>query len=224
MPWPVSVIIAALNEEACVADAVDSSLAAGAAEVIVCDGESSDRTRVVAEEHGARVMTCEPMRSRQLNHGAAAAAHDELIFLHADTRLPAGAVELVHRALGDGIAFGGFRLAFAEPARKLRLAAALVNLRTFVTRCPWGDQAQFIRRDVFHAAGGFREIPLMEDYDLAVRMKRRGRTEILPLPVITSGRRFLEKGVWRTAAINWRIVAGFRLGEDPEKLARMYRR
>src|SRR6185436_764217 len=108
--------------------------------------------------------------------------------------------------------FGGFRLTFAEPARKLRVAAAMINLRTTLTRCPWGDQAQFIRRDRFLAAGGFREIPLMEDYDLALRMKRAGRTALLPLAVTTSGRRFLRKGVWRTAYVNWRIIVRYWMG------------
>ncbi|HXG57459.1 MAG TPA: glycosyl transferase, partial [Thermoanaerobaculia bacterium] len=122
-----------------------------------------------------------------------------------------------------GARFGGFRLRFSEPHPKLRLAAALINLRTSITRCPWGDQAQFIRRDDFLAGGGFREIPIMEDYELAVRMKRAGRTAIVPLTVQTSGRRFLEKGLLRTAAINWRIIAAWRFGADPDELARLYR-
>ncbi len=223
MSLPVSVIIAALNEEACVGEAVDSALAAGAAEVSVCDGGSTDRTREVAAEHGARVIACETMRSRQLNRGALEAANDHLVFLHADSRLPAGAAAAVGRALSDGVLFGGFRLTFAEPAPKLRLAERMINFRSALTRCPWGDQAQFIHRHTFHEIGGFREIPLMEDYDLAIRMKRRGRTRVLPMRVVTSGRRFLQKGVWRTAAINWRIIIGYRLGADPAELCRIYR-
>jgi hypothetical protein len=115
-------------------------------------------------------------------------------------------------------------MAFAEPARKLRVAAALINLRTRLTRCPWGDQAQFIRREVFLGGGGFRVMPLMEDYELATRMKRGGRSVLLPLTVTTSGRRFLRKGLLRTAMLNWRIVARFRRGDDPQELARSYRR
>jgi hypothetical protein len=120
--------------------------------------------------------------------------------------------------------FGGFRIRFAEPSVRLRIAAAMVNLRTFVTRCPWGDQAQFIRRQTFLASGSFRPIPLMEDYDLALRMKRSGRTHVLPMHVTTSGRRFLERGVLRTALLNWRIVASYRLGADVGALAALYRR
>ena len=216
-------IIAALNEEARIGAAIDSAFAAGAAEVLVADGASDDRTADIARERGARVIACERMRAKQLNRGAEAAAHDILLFLHADTTLPRGAIEAVIDAVDRGADFGGFRLAFEERVAKLRLAALLINLRTAITRCPWGDQAQFVRRDVFEAAGRYREIPLMEDYDLAVRMKRRGRIAILPLAVRTSGRRFLQKGMLRTAVTNWEIVWRFRRGEDPETLAKKYR-
>ena len=96
----------------------------------------------------------------------------------------------------------------------------MINARTMITRCPWGDQAQFIRRTDFD---GFAEIPIMEDYELAIRMKRRGRVAILPLRVRTSGRRFLEKGVIRTTATNWQTIIRYRLGANPDDLARTYR-
>ena len=161
------------------------------------------------------------MRSRQLNAGARLAQHDALIFLHADTTLPPGGCDAVITAL-KRYEFGGFRISFAERSMRLRIAAALINLRTRITRCPWGDQAQFVRRSIFLRDGGFREIPLMEDYEMAVRMK--GRSTVLPLTVTTSGRRFLEKGLIRTAITNWSIVARWRRGADPESLARIYRR
>lgn len=214
---PVTVVIAALNDERWIAAAVDSAFAAGSDDVIVSDGGSLDRTRDIAASRGARVILSPPMRSRQFNSGAKIARHDAIIFLHADTTLPRGACEAVLDALRR-FEFGGFRISFAEHALKLRVAAALINLRTRITRCPWGDQAQFIRRAAF---SGFREIPLMEDYELATRMKKRAT--ILPLAVTTSGRRFLEKGVLRTAWTNWSIVARWRRGEDPESLARTYR-
>jgi rSAM/selenodomain-associated transferase 2 len=220
MPVPVSVIIPALDEERRIARAIDSAFAANAAEVIVADGGSSDATIAIASERGARIVTGDSMRSRQMNRGAASAAHEHLIFLHADTTLPANAATLVVSAL-ETFEFGGFHLRFEEDALKLRLAAMLINLRTSFTRCPWGDQAQFVRRDAFLRGGGFREIPIMEDYELAVRMKRR--SIVLREKVTTSGRRFLAKGLFRTAAINWRIIARYRLGADVEELARLYR-
>src|ERR1051326_5418692 len=145
----VTVIIPTLDEAGRVGAAIDSAFAAGADEVIVADGGSNDGTLTVAREHGARVIEGETMRSRQMNRAAAAARHEALVFLHADTRLPAGACALVAEALANGADFGGFRLQFAERAYRLRLAAALINFRTRLTRCPWGDQAQFIARNAF---------------------------------------------------------------------------
>jgi rSAM/selenodomain-associated transferase 2 len=217
----VTVIIPSLNEASRIGAAIDSAFAAGAAEVIVADGGSDDETPEVAAAHAARVITGDRMRSKQCNRAAEQATGECLVFLHADTQLPAGACEAVAQALAGGADFGGFRLRFAENATRLRIAAALINLRTRWTRSPWGDQAQFMRRADFLRGGGFREIPIMEDYELAARMKRR---VVLPLTVTTSGRRFLEKGVWRTAAINWRIIVAWRLGADPSRLAEIYRK
>ena len=207
----VSVIIPALNEEERIADAVTS---AAGCEVIVVDGGSSDRTARFATAAGARVLLCEPMRARQLNRGAEAANGDWLVFLHADSRLPAGFADAVEES---GTSFGGFRLRFAEEDRRLRLAEKMINLRTMLTRRPWGDQAQFVARSAFP---GFPEIPIMEDYELARRM---GRSRILPLTVTTSGRRFLEKGLLRTAIINWTTIVRYHFGADPNDLARAYR-
>lgn len=218
---PVSVIIPTLDEAERIGATIGSAFAAGAAEVIVCDGGSSDETTAIAQKHGARVIEGERMRARQLNRGAEAASGDALIFLHADTRLPDGACAAVAQAL-ETHAFGGFRLRFAERTPALVWTALAVNARTRLSRCPWGDQAQFIRRDDFLRDGGYRELPIMEDYELAVRMKRRGSV-VLPLHVTTSGRRFLRKGVVRTTALNWWIVFNYRRGVDAETLARWYR-
>ncbi len=205
------------------AAAVRSAFDAGAAEVIVVDGDSIDGTRDAAASAGARALTCEPMRSRQFNRGAEGASNDALIFLHADTILPPAAAAAVLDAL-QGAEFGGFRVCFAEDTLKLRLVAFFINLRTRITLRPWGDQGQFIRRTAFLRDGGFREIPLMDDYDLAVRMRRRGRPAVLPMTVITSGRRFLRLGVLRTVALNWAIVIAWRVGVSAERLAGWYGR
>ena len=220
MAAPVTVIIAARNEASRIGSAIESAFAAGAAEVIVADGASEDTTRNVAASRGAIVLPCVAMRARQFNRGAAAAANGTILFLHADTTLPAGAAAAAIEALEQGAKFGGFRIRFQEPLWRLRFVAFMVNLRTRLTRCPWGDQAQFIAKSRFLADGGFLEIPLMEDYELAVRMK--SGSVVLPLTVTTSGRRFLARGVVRTTVINWIVIAGWRLGVSVERLARWY--
>jgi rSAM/selenodomain-associated transferase 2 len=211
----VSAIIPTLNEEARIATTIDAARAAGVDEIIVADGDSTDATVAIAESRGARVITGERMRAKQLNRGAAEATGDVLIFLHADTLLPAGAAEAVVRADGD---CGGFLVEFIEPGLRLAYVAFIINARTRLTHAPWGDQAQFFRRDAFP---GYPEIPIMEDYAVARRMKHAA---IVPLKVRTSGRRFLTKGVIRTSAINWLIITAYHLGVSPERLAAWYRR
>ena len=218
----VSVIIPTLDEEDWIAGAVESAFTAGAAEVIVVDGGSRDRTARFATAAGARLLLAEPMRARQLNRGAEAASSPNLIFLHADSRLPSGAAAAAEDALQSRI-FGGFRLRFIEPDSKLRTAEKMINARTAITRTPWGDQGQFVRRDTFLSSGGFREIAIMEDYELARRMKRAGRIGILRLTIATSGRRFLQRGIVRTAIVNWLTIWRYHRGVDPEELARAYR-
>ena len=213
----VSAIIPTLNEEARIAATIDAAFAAGVAEVLVCDGGSSDATTSIAEGHGARVIASERMRARQLNRGAEAASHDALLFLHADTLLPLGAADAIVDALRDAD-FGGFLVDFIEPGWRLRYVAFMINRRTRLTRAPWGDQAQFARHDAFP---GFPDFPIMEDYALAMRM--RPRAAVIPLRVRTSGRRFLAKGVIRTSIVNWTVIAAYHLGVSPERLARWYR-
>jgi rSAM/selenodomain-associated transferase 2 len=218
----LAVVIPALNEELRIASAIRSAREACADEIIVSDGGSSDRTVEIAQAAGAVVVSGEPMRARQMNAGAARASSEHIVFLHGDTELPRDAKSVIADALRQA-EFGGFQLEFAEPSARLRIVATLANLRTRFTRCPWGDQAQFIRREDFERSGGFREIELMEDYELAVRMKRSGRSVVVRSKVRTSGRRFLEKGILRTTFINWKIVLMYRSGVDTATLRKIYR-
>jgi rSAM/selenodomain-associated transferase 2 len=218
---PVTVVIPSLNEAAHIAAAIDAARAAGAAEILVADGGSSDGTVALAEERGARVLTGECLRAAQLNRGLEAASHEVVMFVHADTLLPPGAADAAERALHDGAVFGGFRVEFLEPG--LEGVARLINARTKLTRQPWGDQAQFARRETLLWMGGYPPFPIMEDYELARRMKRLGPIALLPLTVRTSGRRFLAKGVFATSVLNWAIIVAYHLGVGPERLARWYR-
>jgi rSAM/selenodomain-associated transferase 2 len=216
----ISVIIPALNEADRIGDTVLGAFIAGAAEVIVSDGGSTDATIAIARSRGAHVITGEHVRARQLNRGAKAARHSILLFVHADTLLPLGAAQAVEEAVANGAVFGGFRVRFLERGFRLRYVAFMINARTRLTRAPWGDQAQFVRRDAFP---GYPDFPIMEDYELARRMKRAGRSVLLPLHVHTSGRRFLQKGVVTASAMNWWIIAAYHCGVSPARLAKWYR-
>jgi rSAM/selenodomain-associated transferase 2 len=216
----VSAIIPALNEANTIAGAIDAARAAGVAEVIVADGGSSDDTVAVAASRGARVITGESLRAAQINRGIDAASHENVVVVHADTLLPPGAATAIEQALDGGAGFGAFQVSFLEGGARLAIVAFMINARTRITRKPWGDQAQFGRRETLR----YPLFPIMEDYELARRMKRAGRVAILPLTVSTSGRRFLAKGVMRTAVINWMIIVAYHCGVSPERLARWYRR
>jgi len=199
-------------------------LAAMADEVVVSDGESSDGTADVARELGATVVVGPAGRGGQLNRGAAASTADVLLFLHADTRLPPGAADRVRAALAAGAPGGGFLVRFDDRRPLLALGERLVNLRTRATRLPLGDQAQFTRRVTFDELGGFREWPVLEDLDFALRLRRRGRPAVLAPPVTTAARRFVAGGIFRTVARNWLIWGLFACGVPPRRLARLYRK
>jgi len=218
----VAIVIPTRNEEYWIESSIQSAFDAGAVEVIVSDGGSVDGTISRARAAGANVIETEGPRSRQLNAGFDATKAEIVCFLHADTTLPASACQAIAKSIDGGNEFGGFLLRFVEDDRRLRLAAFMINLRTRLTRAPWGDQAQFFRRDAFEDAGRYAAVPIMEDYDMALRMKRRSRPDVLPLRVATSGRRFLELGVMRTVVTNWRIVLGWHMGKAPDSLRKLY--
>ena len=224
----ISVIIPALNEEAVLAltlAALARGDTGGRCEPIVVDGGSTDATASIARAAGAKVIESPRGRGRQMNSGAAGAAGDILLFLHADTMLPADFPQLIEQALsGPGIAGGAFSLGIDSPAKSLAAIAGLANLRSRLLRLPYGDQALFTTREMFAAAGGFPELPIMEDFVFVRRLGKLGKISILPARAITSARRWQNMGVIRTTLINQVIVGGYCLGVPPTTLAGWYRR
>jgi rSAM/selenodomain-associated transferase 2 len=220
----VAILIPTLDEEENLRRNLPAALAA-ADRVVVSDGGSRDGTVAVARELGAEVVEGPPGRGRQLNLAAkaAGAAPDVLVFLHADTTLPEGGVEAIRRVVSEGARHGAFYLRFDSSRRRQRLGAALINLRTRVTRAPLGDQAQWVTRELFREVGGFRDWPILEDLDLARRLKRTGRGALLEGPVVTSARRFERRGTVRTVTVNWLIWLLYFAGVPPRRLARLYR-
>lgn len=220
----LSVVIPALDEAEGIAEAVASARAPDV-EVIVVDGGSSDDTAVRAAAAGARVMRSARGRARQLDAGARACSGDALLFLHADTRLPAGYALAVERALADpAVAGGAFRLRFDRRTRALRWIERGARLRAVLFALPYGDQALFVRRATLEAVGGVPQVPVLEDLDLVRALKRRGRLALLPLDAVTSARRHLAGGPWRTALRHAATLLAWSLGVDRARVAAWARR
>jgi rSAM/selenodomain-associated transferase 2 len=196
----------------------------GEAEVIVVDGGSADASAAVARAApGVRCVPSPAGRARQMNAGAAAASGDVLLFLHADTVLPDGAVAAIVGALRDPAVVGGrFDVRFSSPRWPLRMVAALMNRRSRLTSIATGDQAIFVRRPIFETLGGYPPIPLMEDIELTKRLKRQGPVAALRLRVTTSSRKWEREGIARTITLMWILRFLYWCGMDPAKLHRWY--
>jgi rSAM/selenodomain-associated transferase 2 len=220
----LSVIIPMLNEEQAIGTTLDAlRLGAPGAEIIVADGGSSDRSVEIARMRGARILSAPRGRARQMNAGAAAARGDILAFVHADTRVPVTFASDIACALTDPHTVGGrFDVELDESAFALRLLGRLISLRSRIMRSATGDQAIFVRRDIFTDMRGFLEIDLCEDVDFARRLKRSGSVACLRSRVITSARRWRQNGVIRTVLKMWLIKSLFLAGVSPARLHRHY--
>ncbi len=221
----ISVIIPTLNEAPTIAAALAGVRDEPDTEIIVVDGGSADGTSELAKSHGVKTLISKPGRALQMNSGAAAATGGILVFLHADTRLPEGFGEQVRKSLGrPGVAAGAFQLRIDAEQRSFRILERFANWRSEYLQMPYGDQALFLRAELFHAIGGFPEIPIMEDFEFVRRIRRKGRIVIVPSPALTSARRWLAVGTWRTTLINQLIVAAYYAGVSTNRLARWHRR
>ncbi len=218
----ISVVIPARNEAGSIRAAIRSATARGV-EVLVADGGSTDGTPDLAAEAGATVLHSPPGRAQQQNAGAAASRGDVLLFLHADSILPAGWEADVFEALLDPQTVGGgFEWATDGNTPYLRMAKFFVHLRTTYWHEPWGDQAIFVRRADFAALGGFPDVPIAEDRDFVRALRRRGRVASVPKPVVTSARRWREMNPIRAFLINRIIVLGCMLGLPRQWLRKIY--
>ena len=248
-PRSISVVIPALNEEAGIAGAVASACGrAGATpggprrtrppaavpgpggparprEVIVVDGGSTDRTAEVAAALGARVLRAgQACRGRQMNVGARAATGDVLVFLHGDALLPQGFEAALQRE-GARPGWGACRaLDIRARGPGFRAVELGARVRTCLMGLPYGDQCLFVERQLFDRVGGFKEIPLMEDFDLAHRLRRVVPPTLLPLAMPASPRRWERVGPMRAVALNQVLILAWLLGAPPEALADAYYR
>jgi len=220
----LSIIVPVLNEAAGIGAALRAlaPLRARGHELIVADGGSSDGTPAYCAGLANAVIDAPRGRARQMNAGAARARGDVLLFLHADTQLPPGAEAAIAQALQTGADWGRFDVHIDGRSAMLPVVATLMNARSRLTGIATGDQAIFVRRAAFESIGGFPDQPLMEDIELSRRLRARSRPACLRERVVTSGRRWDQRGAWRTIVLMWTLRLRYWLGASPEALARAY--
>ena len=219
----ISVVIPVLNEEKSIATTLAALAPLKPHELIIVDGGSSDRTAEICNRLGATVLSSPRGRGLQMNHGAWQASGDVLLFLHADTRLPGSAFGDILRALGNPQCVGGrFDVKLDGAHWMLGVVGAMISLRSRLSRVATGDQAIFVRREIFIELGGYPDIPLMEDVAFAQALKRRGAVACLRSRVVTSARRWEREGIWGTIFKMWMLKSLYLVGISPVRLKRYY--
>ena len=225
----ISVIIPALNEEKTIRQTLSCLPTAEILEAIIVDGGSTDQTISIAEAFcaeasNARIITAPVGRARQMNEGAKASRGDILLFLHADTRLPAKAILMIEAALTDPAVVGGrFDVTFDSRSVLGTMISTFMNRRSRLSGIATGDQALFVRRRIFEQLGGFADIPLMEDIEFSRRLKRTGQMAALHQTVTTSFRRWEQQGPLRTILSMWALRFMYWAGVNPTHLSRWYK-
>jgi rSAM/selenodomain-associated transferase 2 len=221
----LSIIVPTLNEAAGIVDALNAlaQLRTNGAEVIVADGGSEDRTIEFARSRCDKLVEAPRGRGAQMNAGAQVATGRVFLFLHADTRLPERADCVVLEGLAASKrAWGWFNVAITGRSSLLPVIACSMNWRSRLTGIATGDQAIFVERRAFAQAGGFPDVPVMEDIVLSRSLRQISTPLCLTARVETSGRRWDEQGPLRTILLMWRLRAAHFLGADPNALARAY--
>ncbi len=221
-PLSIGIVLPVFNEAAILRESLKRLYqVAGTLPVVVADGSSTDGSAHIARQFFPTEICPQANRGAQLNRGAQCLWTDVLLFLHADSQLPAGFESYICQALRDPRVVGGcFQLQFDA-------ARPMLRFYCWFTQFPgrffhFGDQGFFVRREVFRQMGGFRSLAFLEDVDFLRRLRRYGRFAVLPVPVVTSARRFLRHGVVLQQLRNILLVTFFELGVSPERLARLY--
>ena len=223
-PVTISAVIPVWNESARIAQAVERLGRLGLHEIIVVDCESDDTTASLAQGAGARVVQSKRGRGCQMNAGAQAASGDVLWFVHADVTVPEDATALIRQALDEpSVVAGAFRTQTVQDIGSswVRHFLPLADFRSSYTQLPYGDQALFVRSSTFHDLGGFKDQRLMEDLELAQRLRRKGSIEVVSKPVLVSGRRFIARPMY-TTWVMYSFPILYRLGVSTDTLERWY--
>lgn|SRR5574341_362041 len=224
----ISIIIPVLNESEGINDAIGrlrSIVSGNEAEIIVVDGDPAGSTINALKDKRVIKTLSGKGRAIQMNKGAALASGRILLFLHADTMLPQNALVSITKYMKDGrFVAGAFDLGIQTNRKIFKITERYVALRTRLTKVPFGDQAIFIRREYFDRIGGFKPVPIMEDFELMSRIKKRGdRIRIIPEKAMTSARRWEKEGVLYATFRNWMLQLLYLAGVSPERLSRFYK-
>jgi rSAM/selenodomain-associated transferase 2 len=222
----ISVIIPAFNEETNIKSSIDSAKQLNPLEIIVVDGGSTDRTCELAKNTGAKLIKSAKGRGAQMNAGASLAQGEILLFLHADSRLPLIDYENAFGEEMKDYAGGFLKLKFDDTSISTKLVELFANVRSRLFSLPYGDQAIFLKRDVFEKIGGFKEYPFLEDIDMAMRLRKSYRLKYMPYNVTASARRLKKGYPLSPVAVSFKnvfIAILFMLGVSPHKLIHLYR-
>lgn len=193
-----------------------------ACELLIADGGNSPAVRDAFRDAGARVLTVGGTRGARLAAAAGEARGDVLFFVHADSRPPEDSLEIIRRTIHGGAEAGAFSLEYEGDGRAMRWIAWWANRRSVLARLPFGDQGIFCRREAYRRSGGFRDLPICDDLDFVLRLRRVGRFVVRPEKTTTSPRRYLAAGAARQVLRNWVVTCGYFAGVAPETLARWY--
>ncbi len=220
----VSIIIPVLNEAEHIAETLTmlAPCRVQGHELIVVDGGSSDETVAIAQSLADKVLPSDRGRARQMNHGISAARGDILLFLHADTRMTHQALTPVIDAIEDGYFWGRFNVCLTGNHPMFRIIERMMNLRSCMTGVATGDQAIFVSKECIDIVGDYPQMPLMEDVVFSKRLRKLGWPACLSETVLTSSRRWEQRGILRTMLLMWRLRLLFVLGVSADKLARQY--
>ncbi len=219
-----SIIIPTYNEEENIKETISSINDYLCHEVIVVDGGSSDNTVKIAQQMGVKTLKSSPGRANQMNKGVSVSSCDTLLFLHADSKLPIDFVNQIDTTLSKPkTGNGAFKLSIDLPGWGARLIEKFANIRSKFFHLPYGDQAIFLKREMFDKIGGFDEVVFLEDYLFVKKIKKFGRVRIAESAVVTSGRRWQSLGLFKTTLINQCVIIGYLFGVSIPVLKKLYR-
>lgn len=221
---PVSIIIPALNEEKNIKSCLDALqlYRKQGNEIIVVDGGSADRTCEMAKALADHVVSSSAGRAKQMNTGAACAKYNTLWFIHADTLVPANAVEKIDAALKQ-YDWGRFNVKLSGSHWFFRIIETMMNLRSCLTGIATGDHGIFVKREIFLSVKAYPEIPLMEDIELSTKLKKLSKPACLKEKLITSSRRWEDKGMMQTVFLMWKLRLLYFIGVSADKLVQQYK-